>query len=206
MLATASGNGFAGARRSRGRLAAELQSSRHGGGRMTTEHQIVDVHSRLRTAARERADRTVARLEVGIRAIEERHESVTARAIEHETALTFKTIQRNAAAYEIYKAAAAAFLGGPKHRSNRGRRGRASTPRPPIRDSLMAYKKPQLATRLRTALTRIEELETALAVQAAACQEQHLRTILNLRVDVARLEAQCAMKGSEPSRGDEQRL
>jgi hypothetical protein len=152
------------------------------------EHDIaVDPHGRLKTAARERADRTVARLQAGIRAIEERRELVTARTIEHETGLTFKTIQRNSAAYELYKAAAEAFRGGAKHRS-RHRRGRASTPRPPIRDSLMAYKKPQLATRLRTALTQIEALETALAVQASACQEQHLRSILSLRVDVARLE------------------
>jgi hypothetical protein len=70
----------------------------------------------------------------------------------------------------------------------------------------MAYKKPQLATRLQTALTQIEALETALAVQAAACQEQHLRTILSLRVDVARLEAQRAINVPDPTRGGEQRL
>jgi hypothetical protein len=54
----------------------------------------------------------------------------------------------------------------------------------------MAYKKPQLATRLRAALTQIEALETALAVQVAACQEHHVRTILSLRMDNQRLEAQ----------------
>ncbi|MBV9358243.1 MAG: hypothetical protein JO023_22245 [Chloroflexi bacterium] len=153
------------------------------------EHVTLDQHDRLRTVARERANRTVARLQAGILAIEERREPVTARTIERETALTFKTIQRNAAAYELYKAAAEAFRVGPKHHAGR-RRGRANALRPPIRDSLMAYKKPQLAARLRTALTQIEALETGLAVQAATCQEQHLRTILSLRVDVARLEAQ----------------
>src|SRR5450432_1825064 len=119
---------------------------------MTVEHPTVDPHGRLKAAARERADRTVARLQAGIRAIEERRELVTARTIEHETGLTFKTIQRNAAAYEVYKAAAEAFRGGAKHRPSRPRHGRASTPKPPIRDSLMAYKKPQLVSRLRTAL------------------------------------------------------
>jgi hypothetical protein len=49
----------------------------------------------------------------------ERRELVTARTIEHETGLTFKTIQRNAAAYEVYKAAAEAFRGGAKHQSRR---------------------------------------------------------------------------------------
>ncbi len=157
------------------------------------EDVAVDPHSRLKAAARERADRTVARLQAGIRAIQDRRELVTARTIEHATGMTFKTIQRNPEAYELYKAAAEAFRGGAKHRSSRRRHGRARTPSTPIRDSLMAYKKPQLATRLRAALTQIEALETALAVQAAACQEHHLRTILSLRVDVARLEAQRAM-------------
>jgi hypothetical protein len=159
---------------------------------MTMEHLAGDPHSRLKAAARERADRTVARLEAGIRAIEERCEPVTARTIQRETALTFKTIQRNAAAFELYEASAEAFRARPKQRSSRRRRGRASTPRPPIRDSLMAYKKPELASRLRAALKRIEELEIALAVQAATCQDQHIRNILVLRVDVARLEAQRA--------------
>jgi hypothetical protein len=67
-------------------------------------------------------------------------------------------------------------------------------------------KKPQIASRLRAALTQIKALETALAVQAAACQEQHLRTILSLRVDVARVEAQRAMNGPEPTQGGERRL
>ena len=167
------------------------------------QHVPLDRHSRLKAAARERADRTVARLDDGIRAIVERRELVTARTIEHETGLTFKTIQRNAAAYEVYKAAAEAFRGGAKHQSRRRRHGRSSTPTAPIRDSLMAYKKPQLVSRLRTALTQIEALETALAVQAAACQEQHIRTILILRVDVARLEAQQGMSSSEPNQRGE---
>ena len=56
-----------------------------------------------------------------------------------------------------------------------------NSPRPPIRDALLAYKKPQLVARLRSALTQIEALEAALAVQAATCQELHVRTILSLR-------------------------
>jgi hypothetical protein len=66
-----------------------------------------------------------------------------------------------------------------------------------FRDSLLACKKPQLVARLRAALKRVEELETALAVQAANCQEQHIRNVLALRVDVARLEAQRHMNLAE---------
>jgi hypothetical protein len=151
----------------------------------------LDPHSRLRAAARARAERTVARLQTGIQALQDRHEQVTARTIERETGLTFKTIQRNAAAYELYTAAADVF----RHRPNRAshqRRRRSRTPKPPLRDSLLAYKKPHLVARLREALQRIEALETAIAVQAATCQEQHLRTILSLRVENHRLESQRA--------------
>ena len=111
-------------------------------------HVPLDPHRHLRAAARERAERTVARLEAGIRAVEGRRELVTARAIERETGLTFKTIQRNAAAYELYKAAAEAFRSGPNP-SHRRRHRRSNVTTPPLRDSLLAYKKPQLANRLR---------------------------------------------------------
>jgi hypothetical protein len=155
-----------------------------------TDNVVLDPHRRLRAAARTRAERTVARLRVGIQAIQDRHQHVTARTIERETGLTFKTIQRNSAAYELYMAVAHVFGTGRKRGQNRRRTGRTNTPRPPIRDALLAYKKTQLVARLRTALQQIEALEIALAAQAATCQEQHLRTILSLRVDNQRLEAQ----------------
>ena len=69
-------------------------------------------------------------------------------------------------------------------------RGRARSPKKPVRDALLAYNKPHLVERLRDALQRIEALQAALAVQAATCQEQHLRTILSLRVENHRLESQ----------------
>lgn len=148
----------------------------------------LDPHSHLRAAARSPAERTVTRLQTGIQAIQERHEQVTARTIERETGLTFKTIQRNAAAYDLYTAAADVF----RHRSKRqpNRRRRVRFPKQPVRDALLAYKKPHLVERLRAALQHIEALETALAVQAATCQEQHLRMILSLRVENHRLESQ----------------
>ena len=148
----------------------------------------VEVHSHLRAAARARAEHTVTRLQTGIQTLQERHEQVTARTIERETGLTFKTIQRNAAAYELYIGAADVF----RHRSKRqpNRRRRARSPKQPERDALLAYKKPHLVERLRAALQRIEALETALAVQAATCQEQHLRTTLSLRVENHRQESQ----------------
>jgi hypothetical protein len=154
------------------------------------EHEVaLDPYSRLKAASRTRAEHTVARLQAGVQAIQGRRELVTARTIERETGLRFKTIQRNAVAYELYKATAEVFRTGPRRRSTSGRRVRASAPSP-IRDALLAYKKPQLAARLRAALKRVEELETALAVQAANCQEHHIRNVLALKVDVARLEAQ----------------
>ncbi len=156
---------------------------------MMMQHEVaLDPYSRLRAASRTRAEHTVSRLQAGIQAIQGRPELVTARMIEHETGLTFKTIQRNAAAYELYKATAEVFRNGPKRRPNRRRHSRATASGLPVSDALLAYNKPQFAARLRTALKRAEELETALAVQAANCQEQHIRSMLTLRVDVARLE------------------
>jgi hypothetical protein len=169
---------------------------------MTMQHEVaLDPYDRLRAAARERSEDTVARLEAGIRALEGRREVVTARTIERETGLTFKTIQRNAAAYELYKAAAEAFRSGP-NASHRRRHRRSNVTTPPLRDSLLAYKKPQLANRLRLALKRIEELETALAVQTGACQEQHVRIIMGLTADVARLER--ATNVHQPTREGDQ--
>jgi hypothetical protein len=141
-------------------------------------------------------------LQAGIQAIQGRRELVTARVIERETGLTFKTIQRNPMAYELYKAAAAVFRNRQRRRSTRRRRGRASAPSPPIRDVLLAYKKPQLANRLRLALKRIEELETALVVQTGACQEQRVRIIMGLTADVARLQR--ATNAPQRTRGGEQ--
>jgi hypothetical protein len=122
----------------------------------------VDPHGRLRAAAHARAERTVARLQTGIQALQDRHEQVTARTIERETGLTFKTIQRNAAAYDLYTSVADIFGNHSKRQSNRRRRGRARTRNPPVRDSLLAYKKPHLVARLRAALQQIEALEAAL--------------------------------------------
>src|SRR5690242_18983959 len=101
MLTTASGYGFAGARRRRRRVDSRLQDAAGGwrGGPMS--ERGADPRNHLRAAARARADHTVTRLQTGIQAIQERHEPVTARTIERETGLTFKTIQRNAAAYEL---------------------------------------------------------------------------------------------------------
>jgi len=65
---------------------------------------------------------------------------------------------------------------------------------------MLAYKKPQL----RATLKRVEELETALAVQTVNCQQQHIRNMLALRVDVARLEAQRATNAAEPHREGDQ--
>jgi hypothetical protein len=154
----------------------------------------VDPHNHLRAAARARAEHTVTRLQVGIQAIQERHEQVTARTIERETGLTFKTIQRNAAAYDLYSGAADVFRQRSKRQPNR--RGPARSPKQPVRDALLAYKKQYLVERLRVAMQRIETLETALAEQAATCQEQHLQTILSLRVENHRLEWQRAFSST----------
>jgi hypothetical protein len=152
------------------------------------DQMVSDPYAHLRASASERAKHTVARTENGIRAIRARGETVTARSLERETGLTFKSIQRNVGAYELYKGAAKEIIGGSKRRARRPRHTRQDGSEFPMRDSLMAYKKPQLVVRLRTAIRRVEELETAVAVQAGICQERHIRTIMSLSSDLARLQ------------------
>jgi hypothetical protein len=67
------------------------------------DQMVSDPYAHLRASASERAKHTVARTENGIRAIRARGETVTARSLERETGLTFKSIQRNVGAYELYK-------------------------------------------------------------------------------------------------------
>ncbi len=70
------------------------------------DQMVSDPYAHLRASASERAKHTVARTENGIHAIRARGETVTARSLERETGLTFKSIQRNVGAYELYKAVA----------------------------------------------------------------------------------------------------
>src|ERR1051325_11404436 len=109
----------------------------------------VDPHNHHRAVAHARAERTVTRLQTGMQAIQERHEQVTYRTIERETGLTLKTIQRNAPAYDLYTGVADVFRRRSKRQSTR--RGPARSPKQPVRDALLAYKKPHLVERLRTA-------------------------------------------------------
>src|SRR5437667_6372963 len=108
----------------------------------------MDPHSRLRAAAHARAERTVARLQAGIQALQDRREQVTARTIERETGLTFKTVQRNAAAYDLYTSSADVFRTRQKPQSSRRGRRQHRAPKQPVRDSLLAYKKTHLVQRL----------------------------------------------------------
>ena len=104
------------------------------------DQMVSDPYAHLRASASERAKHTVARTENGIRAIRARGETVTARSLERETGLTFKSIQRNVGAYELYKAAAKEVRGGSKRRARRPRHTRQDGSEVPMRDSLTPIK------------------------------------------------------------------
>ena len=122
--------------------------------------------------------------------------AITAKTIEVETGLAFKTILRNAEAYGLYRDNADAFKASrhPRRRSKtRARKTAAPTGVATAginrHDPLMAYKKTQLVDRLHAALREVDALRSALASQTALCQSEHQRTILSLRANLARHEA-----------------
>jgi hypothetical protein len=160
----------------------------------------------LREATEARRRETVDRLRAGIERLTARspRPAITAKTIEVETGLAFKTILRNAEAYGLYRDNADALKASrhPRPRSKTSSRKTAA----PIRvaaaginrhDPLMAYKKTQLVDRLHAALREVDALRSALASQTALCQSEHQRTILSLRANLVRHEALDGWRKSE---------
>jgi hypothetical protein len=160
----------------------------------------------LREAAEAKRRETVDRLRAGIERLTARspRPAITAKTIEMETGLAFKTILRNAEAYGLYRDNADAFKASRQAR-RRSKSSARKTAAPPAvataginrHDPLMAYKKIQLVDRLHAALREVDALRSALASQTALCQGEHQRTILSLRADLARQEALDAWRTSE---------
>ena len=169
-------------------------------------HRTSAQPTALRDAAEAKRRETVDRLRAGIERLTARspRPAITAKTIEAETGLAFKTILRNAEAYGLYRDNADAFKASrhPRRRSKNGARKTAAptgvaTAGIHRHDPLMAYKKTQLVDRLRAALREVDALRSALASQTALCQSEHQRTILSLRANLARHEALDGWRKSE---------
>jgi hypothetical protein len=142
----------------------------------------------LHNAAQAKRRDTVARLLGGIATLRERQEAITAKAIERETGLAFRTIQRNREAYELFRQHAAFFQGKPAGEPSVGAARAPDPPRTgrglgPDEDPLLGYAKRALVHRCRELERRLAELERDLA-RVAARQQDLLRQNLILQAEL----------------------
>jgi hypothetical protein len=148
-----------------------------------------------RNNARQQAQRTLERLAQGIAALTRAGAPVTAKTVEAETGLTYRTITRNFEAYVLFCKHAAYFQPRqPTRTAQAKRRLNASKPRTPRAaswDPLLGRPKRQLANRLRAAEQRSNELEQVLVTNALQQQELAGRN-LALEAELAQTTRQLA--------------
>jgi hypothetical protein len=142
----------------------------------------------LRASATARKQETVERLRTAIESLKSKEQAITAQNIYAECGLHYASYVRNDEAIALFRANSTHIV----EKKKRARRKRATnddSPQAP-RDSLMAYKKTQLVTRLREAMQQIQELKQQQAVLVDAYLQREAR--------VAELEAN--LKELEPYR------
>src|ERR1700730_12724280 len=129
--------------------------------------------------ARLQAQRTLERLTQGIATLATANTPVTAKTVEAQTGLSYRTITRNAEAYVLFCKHAAYFQPKPQTRTTQApRTGRKrAKPKAPAWDPPLGRPKQQLANRLRAAEQRVTELERALVTNAVQQQELARRNI-----------------------------
>jgi hypothetical protein len=145
---------------------------------LADEVDSASVEDRRRATARRNAElqarRTVERLTAGIAALTTAGTPISAKTVERETGLSYRTITRNTAAYVLFCKHAAHFVAKPIAKStkpNARARRKLSTPKAAPWEPLLGRSKRHLATRIRAAEQRTAELEEALAVTSAQHQE-----------------------------------
>jgi hypothetical protein len=130
--------------------------------------------------ARLQAQRTLERLTQGIATLAKANTPVTAKTVEAQTGLSYRTITRNAEAYVLFCKHAAYFQPKAQTRTTHAPRTDArkrAKPKAPAWDPLLGRPKRQLANRLRAAEQRVSELERALVTNAVQQQELARRNV-----------------------------
>lgn len=152
--------------------------------RVPSEAQLAAL--RQSTATRKQA--TVERLRTAIDALKAKKGEISVQTIYEECGLRYAAIHRNPEALALFRANSTSLVAKKKqtkHKSPMSDEGTSSS-----RDPLLAYKKPQLVARLRTAQQQLLEVQQQFAVQAEAGVRREAR--------IAELEAKLA--GLEPYR------
>jgi lambda repressor-like predicted transcriptional regulator len=153
---------------------------------MTDQTTAQDRRSETaRNNARQQAHRTLERLTVGIAALAKAGTPITAKTVEAQTGLSYRTITRNPEAYALFCKHAAYFQPKPRARTtrntgstNHGKRKASGW------DPLLGRPKRQLVNRARAAEQRARELEQAL-ITSALQQQELARRNLALEAELA---------------------
>jgi len=165
------------------------------------DHEVADPFAQLKQRASERSDRTVDRVQAGIRALQATGRKITAESLKQITrelepgysGVSFQVIRRNQRAYDLYRKAADAFALPSKsesgERTSRRTRRRKRTPRPPY-DPLQRLEKRELVRRIRAL-----ELELK-AERVQRGQLGHDEQLLGAKI--LRLETEIVLLRSDP--------
>lgn len=138
---------------------------------------------RQSTAARKQA--TVERLRTAIASLKDKKHEISVQAIYDECGLRYAAIHRNPEALALFRANSTSLVAKKKrtkHKSTLHNEGMISP-----RDPLLAYKKPHLVERVRTAEQRLLEVQQQVAVQVEASMQREAR-IAELEARLAELE------------------
>ena len=128
---------------------------------------------------------TIERLQTAIDVLKEKKQEISVQTIFDECGLRYVAIHRNPEALALFRANSTSLVA----KKKRSRHKSAMSDQRPIapRDPLLAYKKPQLVERLRTAQQQLHETQYQLAVQAEAGVKREAR-IAELEGRLAELE------------------
>jgi hypothetical protein len=140
-----------------------------------SEQQLAGLREHTQT----QKQNTVDRLAAAIASLQAQNKPISARTIYEECGLTYASFRRNPEALLLYQLHST-FL---KRERKRTRTACPDTASP--RDSLLAYKKPDLVARLRQAQTRCAELETQQATLLADYVQKDVK-IAELEAELAR--------------------
>jgi hypothetical protein len=138
---------------------------------------------RQSTAARKQA--TVERLHTAIASLKTKKREISVQTIFEECGLRYAAIHRNPEALALFRANSTNLMAKKKRIRRKSTLHDEETVSP--RDPLLAYKKPQLVQRVRTAEQRLLEAQQQVAVQAEAGVKREAR-LAELEARLAELE------------------
>jgi hypothetical protein len=128
---------------------------------------------------------TIERLRTAIASLKAKKREISVQTIFEECGLRYAAIHRNPEALALFRANSTNLVA--KKKRTRRKHDEISQGTPSPRDPLLAYKKPQLVERLRTAQQQVLDLQQQLGMQGDARMQREAR-IAELEARLAELE------------------